>query len=297
MIATVRDEEVGPDHPLSIALGEIPAASTVSITLRPLSASAVEVLSAGTTVDAEVLYRATAGNPFFVTEVLAAGGVRLPSTVREAVWARAKRLSPAALEVVRAASVLGPRCDAGILSEVAGAGPSGIDDCVAGGVLRRQRSLVEFRHELARGAVLESLLASERTALHQRALWALRDTAPSTEPGELARHAVEAGDVASILEHGPKAAAAAAALGSHGAAIVHYESALPHLQHLPGQGRRPCWRPTHTSATSKAIVPWRWRRRKRPSHYGATAPIQVPSGPRQATWLNTCGGTARPDAP
>ena len=234
VIATVRDEEVGPDHPLSIALGEIPAASTVSITLRPLSASAVEVLSAGTTVDAEVLYRATAGNPFFVTEVLAAGGVRLPSTVREAVWARAKRLSPAALEVVRAASVLGPRCDAGILSEVAGAGPSGIDDCVAGGVLRRQRSLVEFRHELAREAVLESLLASERTALHQRALWALRDTAPSTEPGELARHAVEAGDVASILEHGPKAAAAAAALGSHGAAIVHYESALPHLQHLPG---------------------------------------------------------------
>ena len=42
VIATVRDEEVGPDHPLSIALGEIPAASTVSITLRPLSASAVE---------------------------------------------------------------------------------------------------------------------------------------------------------------------------------------------------------------------------------------------------------------
>ena len=233
VIVTVRDDEVGPGHPLSIALGEIPAASTVSITLPPLSEAGVAALSAGRGVDPAALFRATGGNPFFVTEVLEAGGALLPSTVREAVWARAKRLGPEALLVVRAASVLGPRCDAGILCAVAGTASEAIDDCVAGGMLRRNSSLVEFRHELARQAVLESLPASERAALHRGALSELRDGAPSTEPAELARHATEGGDVGSILLYGPKAAAMASALGSHGAAMAHYDSALPHLHHLP----------------------------------------------------------------
>ena len=34
VVATFRDDEVGPDHPLSAALGDIPAASMVSLCLR-----------------------------------------------------------------------------------------------------------------------------------------------------------------------------------------------------------------------------------------------------------------------
>jgi DNA-binding CsgD family transcriptional regulator/tetratricopeptide (TPR) repeat protein len=229
IIATFRDEEVGPDHPLAVALGDIPAASTVSISLPPLSLAAVQQLAAGTTVDPQTLHRVSAGNPFFVTEVLAAGGASLPSTVREAVWARAKRLPPAALQVVRAASVLGSRCDPRALCAVAGVAPAAVDECAAAGVLQRQPSGVEFRHELARRAVLESLPASERAELHRRALAALRDLSPSTEVGELARHASEAGDVASMLELGPKAGAAASALGSHKTALAHYDRVLPHV--------------------------------------------------------------------
>ena len=229
VIATFRDEEVGPDHPLSVALGDIPASSTVSICLPPLSVSAVQELATGTPVDPQTLHRVTAGNPFFVTEVLAAGGASLPPTVREAVWARARRLPPAGLRIVRAASVLGTRCDPGILCAVAGAAPAAIDDCTAAGVLRRDQSVVEFRHELARRAVLESLPPSERAELHQRALSALRQRSPSIEVAELARHASEAYDVPSILELGPKAGAEASALGSHKAALAHYDSVLPHL--------------------------------------------------------------------
>ena len=44
-------------------------------------------------VDAEELYRKTAGNPFFVTEVLASADEEIPSTVRDAVLARAARMS------------------------------------------------------------------------------------------------------------------------------------------------------------------------------------------------------------
>ena len=78
IVATFRDDEVGPDHPLSAALGDIPAASMVSVGLQPLSVAAVEHLAAGTTIDPVALHRATAGNPFFVAEVIAEGGRELP---------------------------------------------------------------------------------------------------------------------------------------------------------------------------------------------------------------------------
>ena len=183
VIATYRDDEVGPDHPLSVALGDIPVASTVSISLPPLSVGAVEKLSVGTAIDPQALHEATAGNPFFVTEVIAAGGADVPSTVREAVWARTKRLSATGSQIVRAASVLGRRCDVEVLGEVAAANPEDIDNCIAGGMLRRQHSTVEFRHELARLAVLESLAASERSRLHQLALTALTERSPSAGCG------------------------------------------------------------------------------------------------------------------
>ncbi len=226
VIATYRDDEVGPDHPLSIALGDIPVASTVTMSLAPLSVGAVGELSAGTAMDPQQLHQVTAGNPFFVTEVLGAGGAHLPRTVREAVWARTKRLSATGSQIVRAASVLGPRCEVEVLVEVAAASVEDIDDCIAGGVLRRQHSTIEFRHELARQAVLESLASSERSRLHQRALTALRDRSPSADQAELARHAAEAGDAEGVLEFSPRAGREAADLGAHQASLVHYDNAL-----------------------------------------------------------------------
>jgi DNA-binding CsgD family transcriptional regulator/tetratricopeptide (TPR) repeat protein len=235
VIATYRDDEVGPDHPLALALGDIPAASTVSISVPPLSLGAVEQLSAGTSFDAPALYNATGGNPFFLTEVLAGGGVGVPSTVREAVWARTQRLSTAGSQIVRAAAVLGSRCDVDVLAEVASTTPEEIDACVAGGVLRRSHGAVEFRHDLAQRAVLESLPPSEWSRLHQRALMALRKRPGSADAAELARHAVEAGDAAAVLELCPRAGAEASSLGAHKAALAHYDNALrPADQLAPG---------------------------------------------------------------
>jgi predicted ATPase len=88
LVATVRDDEVGPDHPLTEALGSVPVAATVSVDLSPLSVDAVGELALATALDPVALHRAAAGNPFFVTEVIAAGGTRLPSTVRDAVRPR-----------------------------------------------------------------------------------------------------------------------------------------------------------------------------------------------------------------
>ena len=234
IIVTVRDDEVGPGHPLSAALGDVPAGSVVSLNLAPLSVGAVQELAAGTGIDPIALHHATAGNPFFVTEVLAAGGGELPSTVRDAVWARARRLSPSASQVLRAAAVLGPTTETDVVCSVADAAPACVDECVGGGMLRLRDSLVEFRHELSRQAVLDSLSPSERSRLHKRALAALRERTAWVDPAALARHAVEAGDPDAVLELAPKAASKAAALGAHRAALAHYQSTLAYAAQLPG---------------------------------------------------------------
>ena len=67
-----RNDEVVPAHPLRAVLGDLATAGAPRLAPQPLSLAAVQSLSAGTGVDAAALHEQTAGNPFFVTEVLAA---------------------------------------------------------------------------------------------------------------------------------------------------------------------------------------------------------------------------------
>jgi predicted ATPase len=84
-VVTYRDDEIGADHPLRLVLGDLASASTVHrIGVRPLSEAAVQLMAAGSGRDAATLHRLTGGNPFFLTEALAAGG----ETVAGAVPAR-----------------------------------------------------------------------------------------------------------------------------------------------------------------------------------------------------------------
>ena len=124
-----------------------------------------------------------------------------------------------------------------MLTEVAAVSPDDIDNCIAGGLLRRQQSVIEFRHELARRAVLESLTPSERSRLHQRALTALRGRSPLADVAELARHAIEAGDADAVLELSPMAGAKASALRAHKASLTHYDNALKYAGRLAPEAR------------------------------------------------------------
>src|SRR5918992_1061279 len=94
LVATYRDDELGPQHPLRAVLGDVEAARRVS--LPPLTVEGVRQLAAESPLDPIELHRQTAGNPFFVTEVLAAESAGVPESVRDAVLARAARLSPEA---------------------------------------------------------------------------------------------------------------------------------------------------------------------------------------------------------
>ena len=228
VIATYRDDEVGPTHPLRSVLGDVELARRIA--LPPLTEEGVRALAQGSDVDPGELYRLTGGNPFYVTEVLAAGGSGVPPSVRDAVLARAARLEAAARQVLDAAAVVGMETSVPLLEEVLGEPPSGLDDCLASGVLQSLNGGVAFRHELARRAVEEAIDPARRAALHARAMDALRGTA---DDARLAHHAEAAGDADAVLEHSRAAAAKASALGAHREAAEQYGRALRFADGLP----------------------------------------------------------------
>jgi hypothetical protein len=97
VVVTYRDDEVGPGHPLRTALGDLATAGWVHrLELPALTREAVATLAGPEGIDPDRLHQATDGNPFFVTEVLGAASGEVPPTVRDAVLARAARLSPTA---------------------------------------------------------------------------------------------------------------------------------------------------------------------------------------------------------
>ena len=230
VIATYRDDEIGPRHPLGAVLGDVETARRIA--LPRLSEDGVRALAEGSAVDPAELYRQTGGNPFFVTEVLAAGGDGVPSSVRDAVLARAARLSEPARNVLDAAAVVGMEASVELLEEMLGARPAGLDDCLAAGVLQQTKGGVGFRHELARRAVEEATDPARRRELHAAALAAL---SADGDDARLAHHAEAAGDAPAALQHARAAGVRAAELGAHREAAEQYARALRFADGLPSE--------------------------------------------------------------
>lgn len=235
LLATYREDEVGPTHPLRVALGDLATVAAVRrLTLPALSERAVHTLAEGSNLDPAELYRQTAGNPFFVTEVLAGGASGIPATVRDAVLARAARLSAAGRSALEAAAVIGLRAESWLLTAVADADAEAVEECVTLGVLQPDAEAFLFRHELARQAILTTLSPQRAGVLHTRALVALIAAGSgSAEPGRLAYHAEIAGDRRMVLEYASQAARRAVALRAHREAAAQFARALHCAADLP----------------------------------------------------------------
>ena len=233
VIATYRRDELRSHrHPLKAVLGDLATTPAVTrMTVPPLTRDAVARLAEGIDADPDELHRLTAGNPFFVTEVVAAGGDRLPTSVSDAVGARVGRLPDAARDAIEAASVLGLTVEPTVLSAL-GHGVEAVEACLAAGVLHEQGGRLAFRHQLARDAIDATISAPRRRALHTAVLAVLERT-PDAERATLAHHAAEAGDADAVLRHAPSAAREAAALGAHREAHAQFARALPYLGRLP----------------------------------------------------------------
>jgi DNA-binding CsgD family transcriptional regulator/tetratricopeptide (TPR) repeat protein len=227
LVLSVRDEALVPGTPVHELVGAIPRSSR--LTLAPLSPAAVQALAGDR--DGAAVHRLTRGNPFYVTEVLAAGPGALPDGVADAVQSRVRQLGAESVAAVEQLAVLPQVVEEPLARELLGPRYAALGPARAQGVVELRSGGLAFRHELARRAVVEGMAGLRRRELNLAVIQVLR-RAQRPDAERLVHHAVAAGDIATIVEFAPRAGAAAAAAGSHSQALAHFAAALPHLERL-----------------------------------------------------------------
>jgi hypothetical protein len=161
--------------------------------------------------DAEALYRATAGNPLFLEQIIANGSESVPEALGDMLRRRLTRMPPDAATVLTACAVV-EGFPAVVVRDVSGldapAFIAAVDTAVAGGLLVDGGGVLhQFSHPLIREALYTSLERSERRKWHLRAAEALERLHFETDTGRRdvgrahhRREALPLGDPAKAVE-------------------------------------------------------------------------------------------------
>ncbi len=233
LVVTFRGGETPPGHPLRATLGAISGADSAVLDLAPLSRGAVASLAGD---EADDLYAATGGNPFYVTELLASrAGTELPASVANAVLGRMARLDYEARRLVELVSVVPNHVATPVLDSVMPGWPAAAEEPERRQLLEVGPAHVGFRHELARNAITSSLPAVTRRQLHAAILDVL--LAADADPADIVHHAEAAGAEEVVAEYALVAARRAAALESNREAYSHYSRAADFAERLSAPER------------------------------------------------------------
>ena len=214
VVCSFRSEAVGPEHAVR-RMG-----ASVHLELTPLS-----VADLG---DAE-LHARTGGNALFVVECLRAaadGSEGVPPSLRELILARSRAAGPEAHRLLATASVLGRSFDPDVLASLVGADDvsEGLELLCERRLLRSDGARFDFRHDVLRETLAESLSPTRRRRLHAQVTELLVNRA--ADPGEIAAHAEAAGDPAHAARLSLAAGDAARARFANTEAAAHYGRAL-----------------------------------------------------------------------
>lgn len=213
IITTLRDREADVPADLAQPLADFARHGT-RIELDGLTKSDISSLleaASGAGVSDDLVSRihdATAGNAFFVDEVLrslAGDGLPtdprephdlgIPAGVRDAVRQRLATMASATARALELGAVIGREFDAPLVARAL--------DCSAAEILASlqhplelgmiaaagtQHGRFQFRHALIRDAIYESLAPARRVGLHRQVGEVLADLAPDRLLGEIAHH-------------------------------------------------------------------------------------------------------------
>ena len=225
LLVTYRDDALVTNDLLRLTFGALASQrATRRLSLPTLSISGVATLANGSGIDPTELHRLTAGNPFFVTELLQAGSDGLPVSVRDAVLARTRTLSTQARDALDTAALIGARMQAELLVSLID-NPLVTDELISDGLLIKDGDYLRFRHEIARVAIDGAIPPYRKAAIHTKIIEALLASG-SDDDARLAFHAEGAGNAELVLTYAPRAGRRAAALGARREAAAQYERAL-----------------------------------------------------------------------
>jgi DNA-binding SARP family transcriptional activator len=283
IVVTLRSTELRPGEPLAQLLADLQRDNSArQITLTGLDEQAIEKLlraavdpsladrtsqlvaepatatpleqATGQTVPTSEVVRLlaiqTAGNPFFLRELLAhliesgtislkspssiaitGAQLRAPEGLRHVIGQRVARLPAPARRALRAAAVAGSTFSFVLLERILGEGTDvldALDEAVAAGLLiEAEHGNYVFAHALVRQTIYDQLSAARRIRLHRQlgeALEAIED--PDAHIEALAYHFAQA----AADGQGAKAADYALAAGRSATTRLGYEDAAAHYE-------------------------------------------------------------------
>ncbi|HEX2102726.1 MAG TPA: AAA family ATPase, partial [Solirubrobacteraceae bacterium] len=237
LVVTCRSDALSRRPEVSRVLGALPRECVRRIAPAALSEAAVALLARRAGRDPADLHAVSGGNPFFVTEALAApADGRVPASVRDATALRVSLITPPARAVLELAAVVPGGVELWLCAQTVGADAAAIDECIEGGLLTLNGEALAFRHDLARRAVEDAISPVRRRELDRLVMRAL-EAAGGADPARLAHHARRSGDAEAIRRLAPPAARAASAAGGHRQALEHWEAALAVQDGAGGPGR------------------------------------------------------------
>ena len=236
LVLSFRSDEVGPAHPLTRVLGEIPSAPTRRIELKRLSKEGVQILAAQSGYNPDDLHKITAGNPFFVSELIAAGGAnsnKIPASIKDAVASRLSHVEADERAFLSKMSLI-PGAVPTVLRDgfFTNSERAAVQTCMDKGILVEDEvGSLRFRHELARLATQSRMSPQQQKQGHAEILAFLLGQDNSIELDQIVHHAASALDGPCVIEYAPKAAKAAAQAGAHRESALHYATALKFVEH------------------------------------------------------------------
>jgi DNA-binding CsgD family transcriptional regulator len=259
-VGTYRSAEVAPERPIFEALAELSrerlharihllgfSLEETKLFLRRLSGADATVAIV------ESIFEQTAGNPFFVEEVVRqlesegrdlagqASAVtvwHVPEGVNQVIARRLQRLSPDANRLLHAAAVLGDGFDGRHLAAVSEiSGPlflAAVEEAIAVGMLHEEGHRYRFSHPLVQRTIYDALSLPRRELLHHRVAKALETgESPLIHLAAMAAHyrlAGSGGDIEKAIEYSVRAGEAANAVFAYAEATSHWQAALALMQ-------------------------------------------------------------------
>ncbi len=226
LIITYRPEELDVNPRLRLVVADLGPAA-VRIDVPALSMDGVRQLVSRSVVDAEKLYRATLGNPFFIEELLRYPGLDVPPSVQNAVLANAEQLPDATLELLRMVALNPEGLSRDTLAELGDPSGSHTDLAFQRRLLVSSRDHVSCRHELIRQSLVQAMPPALKQRLHRRLLGVLEGHAEdSPDIVRLAYHSTGAHDPQRAIRYSLMAGTDASKAGAHREAAFHFDNAL-----------------------------------------------------------------------
>jgi tetratricopeptide (TPR) repeat protein len=251
LLLTYRADDLHRRHPLRPVIADLdrdPRVERIALSglardeLADLLGEISDEAPSDEVVD-ELLARSD-GNPFYVEELMAAGGIDhgVPATLSDLILARVERLSEPAQAALHVAAVLGGEVDDVLLEQVIGEpATAALREALSVQVLVIDGDTCRFRHALVREALYDDLLPGERERLHLAAAQAIEASERLDEHVRwalLAHHWDAAGMPVKAFGASLQAGQEAERVHAFADAAAQYERALRLYDRLPDPGIR-----------------------------------------------------------